>query len=70
MTDESAAEATKKSAQHTLYICLDYGLRLLHPFMPFVTEELWQRLPRRETDPPSLMLTSYPVLVCFVLSCH
>ncbi|KAF8493570.1 valine-tRNA ligase [Gautieria morchelliformis] len=61
MTDESAPEVTKKSAQHTLYTCLDFGLRLLHPFMPFVTEELWQRLPRRDVDPPSLMLTSYPI---------
>ncbi|KAL5564254.1 hypothetical protein UlMin_027418 [Ulmus minor] len=32
-------------AQDTLWLCLDYGMRLLHPFMPFVTEELWQRLP-------------------------
>lgn len=36
MTDESAAMETRKSAQQTLYTCLDYGLRLLHPFMPFV----------------------------------
>ncbi|KAL0066865.1 valine--tRNA ligase [Marasmius tenuissimus] len=62
MTDESASEATKKSAQQTLYTCLDYGLRLLHPFMPFVTEELWQRLPRRPNDStPSIMLSSFPV---------
>ncbi|ELU39273.1 valine-tRNA ligase [Rhizoctonia solani AG-1 IA] len=50
MTDESASAAVKKSAQNTLYTCLDLGLRLLHPFMPFVTEELWQRLPRRPGD--------------------
>jgi valyl-tRNA synthetase len=32
--------------------------------MPFVTEELWQRLPRRPTDPtPSIMIASYPVNV-------
>jgi valyl-tRNA synthetase len=37
----------KKSAQDTLYTALEGGLKLLHPFMPFVTEELWQRLPRR-----------------------
>jgi len=37
-------------------------LKLLHPFMPFVTEELWQRLPRRPHDTcPSIMLSSYPV---------
>lgn len=62
MTDESASPATRRSAQNTLYICLDHGLRLLHPFMPFVTEELWQRLPRRPNDPtPSIMVSSFPV---------
>ena len=66
MTDESAPEAMKKSAQNTLYTCLDFGLRLLHPFMPFVTEELWQRLPRRKVDPPSIMLTSYPTFVILI----
>ncbi|KAJ7803219.1 tRNA synthetases class I-domain-containing protein [Mycena olivaceomarginata] len=35
MTDEAAPIATRKSAQQTLYTCLDHGLRLLHPFMPF-----------------------------------
>jgi len=42
---------------------LDTGLRLLHPLMPFVTEELWQRLPRREADleaVPSIMVAAYP----------
>ncbi|PVG02364.1 putative VAS1-valyl-tRNA synthetase [Serendipita vermifera] len=54
--------STRKSAQDTLYNCLDYGLRLLHPFMPFVTEELWQRLPRRAGDPTeSIMMSSFPL---------
>ncbi|XP_020205546.1 valine--tRNA ligase, mitochondrial 1 isoform X4 [Cajanus cajan] len=49
-------------AKDTLWFCLDNGLRLLHPFMPFVTEELWQRLPspmecKREE---SIMISSYP----------
>jgi len=62
MTDESASVTTNKSAQQTLYTCLDYGLRLLHPFMPFVTEELWQRLPRIPNDTtPSIMVSRYPV---------
>ncbi|KAI0781633.1 tRNA synthetases class I-domain-containing protein [Irpex lacteus] len=61
MTDESASPEKRLSAQQTLYTCLDHGLRLLHPFMPFVTEELWQRLPRRPNDPtPSIMVSSYP----------
>ncbi|KAK0461790.1 tRNA synthetases class I-domain-containing protein [Desarmillaria tabescens] len=62
MTDDKAPIETKKSAQQTLYTCLDYGLRLLHPFMPFVTEELWQRLPRRPGDTtPSIMISRFPV---------
>lgn len=48
-------------ARQTLYTCLDVGLRLLSPFMPFVTEELFQRLPRRTLQaPPSLCVTPYP----------
>ena len=48
-------------ARQTLYTCLDVGLRLLSPFMPFVTEELFQRLPRRTPQaPPSLCVTAYP----------
>lgn len=66
MTDEAASAATRRSAQNTLYTCLDLGLRLLHPFMPYVTEELWQRLPRRPEDStPSIMLSSFPVTVSY-----
>ncbi|CCL98448.1 uncharacterized protein FIBRA_00446 [Fibroporia radiculosa] len=62
MTDASASPAMRRSAQETLYTCLDHGLRLLHPIMPFVTEELWQRLPRRQGDStPSIMVSSYPM---------
>ncbi|CAM9633335.1 unnamed protein product, partial [Discosporangium mesarthrocarpum] len=51
-------------AQACLYTCLDYGLKLLHPVMPYVTEELWQRLPGRGNmgpdESPSIMLAPYP----------
>lgn len=64
MTDKSASITTRKSAQQTLYTCLDNGLRLLHPIMPFVTEELWQRLTRRPNDhTPSIMVSSFPTFV-------
>jgi valyl-tRNA synthetase len=41
----SADEAAKESARRTLGRCLETAFRLLHPFIPFVTEEVWQRLP-------------------------
>jgi len=41
---------------------LDHGLRLLHPFMPFVTEELWQTLREQLAGdmPPALIVAWYP----------
>jgi valyl-tRNA synthetase len=39
-------EATRPQAQRVLAHVLDHLLRLLHPFMPFVTEEMWQNLNR------------------------
>ncbi len=47
------------SAQDLAYYCLDNLLRLLHPMMPFVTEELWSRLPG---DREYLMRTEWPDL--------
>ncbi|PFX27275.1 valine--tRNA ligase-like [Stylophora pistillata] len=52
---------TINTARNTLYTCLENGLILLSPFMPYVTEELFQRLPRRNEDsPPSICVTPYP----------
>lgn len=34
-------EEQKKAALNTLYVCLDSGLRMLHPTMPYLTEELY-----------------------------
>ncbi|KAK6203093.1 valyl-tRNA synthetase mitochondrial precursor [Scheffersomyces amazonensis] len=51
----------KKSAQDTLYTCIDSALRLIHPYMPFISEEMWQRLPRREGDKTiSIVVAKYP----------
>lgn len=49
------------TAQVTLYRCLENGLKILAPFMPFITEELYQRLPRSDTNTvPSICVASYP----------
>ncbi|ELP86435.1 valyl-tRNA synthetase, putative, partial [Entamoeba invadens IP1] len=50
----------RKAAELTLYDVMEVGLRALHPFMPFVTEELWQRMKRRSTDVDSIMMSQYP----------
>lgn len=61
---KAAAQASKAAAaaRNTLYTCLDKGLRLLSPMMPFVTEELFQRLPRRasESELPSICVAKFP----------
>lgn len=50
-----------RSAMDTLYTTLECGLRLMSPFMPFLTEELWQRLPRRPGDnTSSITIAEYP----------
>jgi valyl-tRNA synthetase len=49
----------KEATQATLLTCLDTILRLLHPLMPFVTEEIWQRLPIKR-DTVSISQAHYP----------
>ncbi|GFP59581.1 valine-tRNA ligase, mitochondrial [Trichoderma asperellum] len=59
ISDGTPEEA--RSAMDTLYTTLESGLRLVSPFMPFLTEELWQRLPRRPgDDTPSISIAEYP----------
>jgi valyl-tRNA synthetase len=52
------SEADKQQAKRVLLEVLDRSLRLLHPFMPFITEEIWQKLGGVE---PSVMVAPYPV---------
>ena len=47
--------------QITLYKVLEKSLRVLHPIMPFVTEEIWQRFPK-EHGTESIMVTKWPHL--------
>ncbi len=54
-------EAAKVQAQQVLVYVLTETLKLLHPFMPFITEEIWQALPHAPgIDGGSLMLQSWP----------
>ncbi|KAI9481191.1 MAG: tRNA synthetases class I-domain-containing protein [Benjaminiella poitrasii] len=55
-------ETEKKSTLDILYSCMNVSLRLAHPFMPFITEELWQHMKSAFTlnDVPSLMVEKYP----------
>jgi valyl-tRNA synthetase len=51
---------------HTIAVLLevhDRILRLLHPIIPFVTEELWQHLPRKAGDPETVTLAAFPTEV-------
>lgn len=54
-------EEERQSALQTLYTALEAALTLIHPFMPFITEEMWQRMPRRPGDSTkSIMVAAYP----------
>ena len=54
----SGDEHQKQSALQVLVYVLDQTLRLLHPFMPFITEEIWQTLPH-EGD--ALIIADWPI---------
>jgi valyl-tRNA synthetase len=54
-------EASKKAARHTLITVLESILRLLHPIMPYITEELWQRVaPLAWIEGDTIMRRNYP----------
>ena len=57
-------EQSSPSPVPVLVRTLEASLRLLHPFMPFITEEIWQKLishlPQDEARPDSLMIAPYP----------
>ncbi|HEY4554574.1 MAG TPA: valine--tRNA ligase [Bacillaceae bacterium] len=51
-------EAAKKTTRSVLAYVLDHTMRLLHPFMPFITEEIWQNLPHKGD---SITIAEWPV---------
>ncbi len=58
---EEATPAQKRGAQATLLEVLENTLRMAHPFLPFMTEEIWQQVPISiRGDFPTIMLRPYP----------
>ncbi len=58
LVGKHGSDDDRRLAKRVLLEVLDRSLRLLHPFMPFVTEEIWQKLGGVE---PSVMIAPYPV---------
>ena len=49
---------SKVTAQYVLWTVLENGLKMLHPFMPFITEEIWQKI---KVEGDTIMLEKFPV---------
>jgi valyl-tRNA synthetase len=63
LTDPAAGENAKRGTLHTLFNVLEILLRLLHPFIPFITEELWQKVaPALNQGSATIMLQPYPAV--------
>ncbi len=61
-------EQARQTTANILRAVLDQSLRLLHPFMPFVTEEVWQHLYRTSEQPeqwpaPALIVAAWPISI-------
>jgi valyl-tRNA synthetase len=61
LTSEHASEAAKRGTRRTLVRVLEATLRLTHPFMPFITEEIWQSIaPLAGQSGSTIMNQAYP----------
>jgi len=54
-------DSQRHASKNVLYTCIDRGLKLLHPMMPFITEELYQRLPHPDFNKSeSICIAPFP----------
>ncbi len=57
----TGSEEEKRFVRAMLIEVLDQTLRLLHPIMPFISEEIWSQIPRRSGEPELLTLAAFPL---------
>jgi valyl-tRNA synthetase len=57
LTNEAVSDREREPRVKILLHAMDFALRMLHPFMPFITEEIWQKLPH---DGDSIMIQEFP----------
>ncbi|KAA8495921.1 Valine--tRNA ligase, chloroplastic/mitochondrial 2 [Porphyridium purpureum] len=70
LASDDFSEQRKMEARCTLLYVFDSCLRLLHPFMPYVTEAVWQRLPHDEQVEEALIIARWPAVDVSVVSAN
>ena len=62
LQSDDTSDAQKRGTRRTLIETLEALLRLMHPLMPFITEEIWQQVaPRAGVDGPTIMQQPFPL---------
>jgi valyl-tRNA synthetase len=62
LNDDDASDAQMRGTRRTLVRVLETTLRLLHPIMPFISEEIWQQVkPLAAVDGDTIMNAPYPI---------